>query len=293
MHRRRFGVLGMLLAFCPAVVLWSCGGGSSGAGGSPTQPTPQPPSFTLALEILNVTPAGGPLGLDSEYTSPVSRYAETRVTVTETGRSSGGTLDSLLFEFLTRGNSKVWPRTISGPDIIKSAGTNKVPAGGTLTFLTTATFVNSTGDIVTTLNGTGTLTADTGQTSTVTTAKPVTAPQPCASSATALCLAQSRFKVDVSWRGQTGQGTGTAITEGDDSGRFWFMDATAPELQVKVLNHCVDLQRYYWVFFSSTTNVEYRATVTDTATGAVKKYTNHMGQRLGQYTDTAAFATCP
>jgi hypothetical protein len=41
------------------------------------------------------------------------------------------------------------------------------------------------------------------------------------------------------------------------------------------------------------TNVRVVTTVTDTANGAVRTYTNPQGTRFAPVQDTAAFATCP
>jgi hypothetical protein len=111
---------------------------------------------------------------------------------------------------------------------------------------------------------------------------------------TRVALHQGRFEVEVTWRdfaGRTGEGqVGPPATDG--SAIFWFFSADNWELMVKVLDGC-GLNGHFWVFHAATTNVEYTLTVTDTATGEVKRYDNPLGRRAPAVTDTEAFATCP
>jgi hypothetical protein len=116
----------------------------------------------------------------------------------------------------------------------------------------------------------------------------------CQAAADTLCLNNERFGVQITWRDFQGQtGVGTVVKGGtDDSGLFWFFSSDNWEVLVKVLDGC-DINQYYWVFASATTNVEYTLTVTDTQTQAVAQYTNPLGTAADALTDTAAFETCP
>src|SRR5262249_12043911 len=103
-----------------------------------------------------------------------------------------------------------------------------------------------------------------------------------------LCLAGGRFAVRVSWRdfsGRTGEGTALPLTP--DTGTFSFFDAGNVELLVKVLDGR-PLNGKFWLFYGALSNVEYMLTVTDTATGQVKRYPNPAG-RFASVADTSAF----
>ncbi|HEV7517850.1 MAG TPA: trypsin-like serine protease, partial [Thermoanaerobaculia bacterium] len=108
---------------------------------------------------------------------------------------------------------------------------------------------------------------------------------PCVPTPTALCLddrpGDRRFKVEVAY--QTAQngglaGAGNAVSLGNlglaRGGAFWFFSPDNPEMLFKVLNACNSATPRYWVFFSAGTNVGLTVTVTDTATGHVKVYSN-------------------
>lgn len=109
-----------------------------------------------------------------------------------------------------------------------------------------------------------------------------------------LCLADGRFRVEVTWRnfsGQTGEGSVAACSTAD-SGLFWFFDPDNWELMVKVLDGCA-LTGHHWVFAAATTTVEYTLTVTDTRTGEAKVYHNPLGQPAVAIADTSALGGCP
>ncbi len=111
---------------------------------------------------------------------------------------------------------------------------------------------------------------------------------PCAPSPTTLCLNDSRFEVEVSWRdsrGRTGVGQAKSITP--DTGYFWFFAEANIELVIKVLD-ARSINQKYWVFFGALTSVEFDLTVTDTTTGAVKRYHNDLGN-FASVGDTGAF----
>jgi hypothetical protein len=124
----------------------------------------------------------------------------------------------------------------------------------------------------------------------------------CVSDATTLCLRDNRFELKVDWRDEAGNaftvpdlnqsGSGQAQALSDDTGLFSFFAPDNPEILVKVLQGC-PINNHYWVFAAAPTNMEYRLTVTDTATATVKDYFNPFGTPAAAITDTAAFATCP
>ena len=78
----------------------------------------------------------------------------------------------------------------------------------------------------------------------------------------------------------------------EDSGYFWFFAPDNIELQVKVLDACVDPFHHFWVFAAGLTNVEVTLTVTDTLTHQSKTYTNDLAQTFETILDVEAFATC-
>jgi hypothetical protein len=115
---------------------------------------------------------------------------------------------------------------------------------------------------------------------------------PCTQSPTALCLNDSRFEVEVSWRDSRGRtGVGQAVSITADTGYFWFFSETNIELVVKVLD-ARSINQKFWVFFGALSSVEYDLTVTDTATGAVKTYHNDLGN-FASVGDTGAFDPAP
>lgn len=123
---------------------------------------------------------------------------------------------------------------------------------------------------------------------------PTVIPDPCVPDIDTMCLgANDRFTVEVTWRdfvGATGSGK-VASADTPDSGLFWFFDARNWEILFKVLDGC-GINDQFWVFYAATTTVEFDITVTDTKTGAVKRYTNALGHPADAVTDTSAFPTC-
>lgn len=113
-----------------------------------------------------------------------------------------------------------------------------------------------------------------------------------------MCLQEQRFKVEVDWRQASGlTGTGFAAPRSNESGLFYFLNNDNAEMVIKVLNAC-NVNNRYWVFASTTTNVEFTLTVTDTQRPEIpgtnpKTYTNPLGKRFAPVQDTQAFATCP
>ncbi len=111
--------------------------------------------------------------------------------------------------------------------------------------------------------------------------------QGCQATAEALCLG-GRFRVEAFWRDfQGGFGPGRAVPLTVDTGYFWFFDPANVEVIVKALDG-QGLNGHHWVFYGALSTVEYTLTVTDTQTGAARRYLNPPG-RLGSVGDTTAF----
>jgi hypothetical protein len=112
---------------------------------------------------------------------------------------------------------------------------------------------------------------------------------PCVPTPTSLCLDGNRFRVEARWRvapqGESGAGTAVALTA--DTGYFWFFSPNNIELVTKVVDGRAVNGRF-WVFYGALSDVEYEITVTDTATGEVRIYSNPPG-RLSSLADTSAF----
>jgi hypothetical protein len=119
---------------------------------------------------------------------------------------------------------------------------------------------------------------------------PVPAPA-CAAAAGRLCLGGSRFAVDTEWILPTSAGAGSTLPLTADTGAFWFFASANLETLVKVLDACA-VNGHYWVFAGGLTNVQVVTTVTDTTTGAARRYVNPPGTPFAPLQDTAAF-TCP
>jgi hypothetical protein len=119
------------------------------------------------------------------------------------------------------------------------------------------------------------------------------APPPLPVSSPSLLLDHGRFRIDVVWTTAQGtSGTGQAVRLTEDTGYFWFFEPANVELLVKTLDACSFADRF-WVFAGGLTNVEVEMEVTDTATGAVRHYSNEQGTAFTPVLDTNAFATCP
>lgn len=118
------------------------------------------------------------------------------------------------------------------------------------------------------------------------------APPPLAAAAE-LRLNNNRFRVTATWRtanGDTGTANGVKLTT--DTGYLWFFAAANVETVLKVVNGC-GLNQRYWVFAGGLTDVKVDLTITDTATGAQKTYSNPQGRAFRPIQDTGAFASCP
>lgn len=102
-----------------------------------------------------------------------------------------------------------------------------------------------------------------------------------------LCLADGRFSVSLQFDSPAGSGEARAIPLTLNSGAFWFFSANNVELVVKVLDGRA-VNGHFWVFYGALTDVEFRLSVTDTATGAVRTWFNPRG-RVASVADVAAF----
>ncbi|HVE66185.1 MAG TPA: hypothetical protein VNC59_06360, partial [Thermoanaerobaculia bacterium] len=112
----------------------------------------------------------------------------------------------------------------------------------------------------------------------------------CSGEPTALCLNGGRFRVQARWTTPQGQsGAGQAVGLTGDTGYFWFFSANNVEVVVKVVDGRAFNSRF-WVFAAGLTNVHVEITVTDTATGSVRTYTNPQGVAFQPIQDTSAFA---
>ena len=113
-------------------------------------------------------------------------------------------------------------------------------------------------------------------------------PSGCVPSDETLCLQGGRYRVEVVRVTEEGEIT-PARAEGltPDSGYFWFFDRDNVEVLLKVLDGRT-VNGHVWVFFGSLSDLEYVVTVTDTASGATRRYVNPPGTQ-GSVGDAAAF----
>jgi Trypsin len=124
------------------------------------------------------------------------------------------------------------------------------------------------------------------------------APAACTPDPTTLCIddqpGDRRFQVKVAYRTSQGggrSGAGNAVPLAglgvDQGGLFWFFSPDNPEMLVKVIDGC-PVDGSFWFFSSASTNVGLTTTVTDTATGHTKTYTNPDLTPAAPVADTAA-----
>lgn len=117
-------------------------------------------------------------------------------------------------------------------------------------------------------------------------------PSVCTPGPATLCLGSGgRFKVQATFDTGAQQGQAQVVKLTDETGYFWFFSAANVEAVVKVLNAC-GLNNRFWVFAGGLTNVRVQITVTDTARGTSKTYTNPQGTAFQPIQDTNALATC-
>jgi hypothetical protein len=129
----------------------------------------------------------------------------------------------------------------------------------------------------------------------------ITAPpaNACVPAGTTLCLSDvegdNRFQAIATYKtSQSGGLAGSAnVVDTTDlgvsqGGILWFFSQANPEMLLKVINGCA-VNNFYWVFFAADTNVGFTVTVTDTAQGRTKTYTNPDLTAAVPIQDTAAF----
>lgn len=115
-------------------------------------------------------------------------------------------------------------------------------------------------------------------------------PPTCTSNATTLCLNNSRFRVSVIFSAPNlgiNNAPAPAVPLTSDTGYFWFFSSNNIELVIKAVDGR-GFNQHFWVFYGALSDVAYTITVTDTATGAVKTYTNPPGH-LASVADVVAF----
>ncbi len=111
----------------------------------------------------------------------------------------------------------------------------------------------------------------------------------CVAAPDVLCMNASRFEISVDWSvpSQNRSGKGIAVPLTSDTGYFWFFTSNNVELVIKVVDGRA-FNNFFWVFYGALSDVEYTITVTDTATGRVRRYENPRG-RLASVADVSAF----
>jgi hypothetical protein len=111
----------------------------------------------------------------------------------------------------------------------------------------------------------------------------------CTTATDILCMNASRFEISVDWivasQGRSGKGFAIPLTS--DTGYFWFFTSNNVEIVIKVVDGRA-FNNFFWVFYGALSDVEYKITVTDTATGRIRRYENPQG-RLASVADVAAF----
>jgi hypothetical protein len=114
----------------------------------------------------------------------------------------------------------------------------------------------------------------------------------CTPDAKTLCLNDLRFQVNASWSDAgSGAGIASSLPLTDDTGAFWFFEASNIEIVLKALDACA-LSNTYWVFAGGLTDVEVNLTITDVVAGRTRVYSNTVAQPFAPIQDTGAFATC-
>jgi len=121
---------------------------------------------------------------------------------------------------------------------------------------------------------------ETGAAGTIGTAGSADASGSCTPGPQTLCLLGSRFQVQAHWSVPNGGNVATAVNEGNQTGAFWFFDPANLELLVKVIDGRA-LTGHFWFFYGALSDVEYWVRVTDTVTGASKRYHNRPGNICG------------
>lgn len=119
----------------------------------------------------------------------------------------------------------------------------------------------------------------------------------CAANSTTVCLLNNRFRVRVAYvnpfsdpPNQPGEFLGARLLQGaqnPDTALFGFSSAQAVEVVVRVQDTRPFAPRFD-VYYGGMTDVGYTVTVTDTATGTTRQYTNAVGN-IGGGVDRTSF----
>jgi hypothetical protein len=119
----------------------------------------------------------------------------------------------------------------------------------------------------------------------------------CVPDADTACLAGGRFDVGVTFQSATQSGNAQVMTfggqraENNESVFFTFFSGTNFEMGLKVLDAC-GINGKFWVFVSGLTDQGWVVTIRDTQTGAVKTYSNQIGQLSATFADTTQALSC-
>jgi glucose/arabinose dehydrogenase len=112
----------------------------------------------------------------------------------------------------------------------------------------------------------------------------------CVPAPRTLCFGGGRFRAAARWAdARGGSGIASAVTLSADSGYFWFSTPSNVELLIKLLDGCGSGLPATWVFAAGLTNLEIDLRVTDTLTGAERRYQHAGGSPLPPIQDTGAF----
>lgn len=120
---------------------------------------------------------------------------------------------------------------------------------------------------------------------------------PCISGPSTACLLGGRFEVKVDWRQAASDGSAQVMrfggqrAETDESAFFWFFSESNFELGLKILDACAINQKF-WVFISGLTDQGWTVHIRDTATGAIKMYSNPVGHLTSTTADTSSGLSC-
>ena len=101
----------------------------------------------------------------------------------------------------------------------------------------------------------------------------------CTSDDDTICALEDHFSIDVSWRDANNETAPAQVVPGRrffDGGEFYFLNTSNSDLLVQLLDAC-SVSDHFWVFASSTTDVEVNITVTDTVNGVSRTYFNPLG----------------
>jgi len=114
-------------------------------------------------------------------------------------------------------------------------------------------------------------------------------PPACVAGDTVMCLDGGRYRVEATYsRGADGlHGSGHTNTLSEESGLFWFFDASNVEAIIKVLDGC-SVNNHRWVYTTGLTDLRVLLTITDTQTGATATYLNEGGGVFTPVNDTEA-----